>query len=100
MHTDVLKHKQGLKRVPKRLKSEREPSKYENIRLLGNGFCFENKLQKEGRHPFLRWWGVAVFSIMESWGAVATSQQTFLLSPAPIQANTRGGDKNMQRLGC
>ena len=100
MHTDVLKHKQGLKRVPKRLKSEREPSKYENIRLLGNGFCFENKLQKEGRHPFLRCWGVAVFSIMESWGAVAASQQTFLLSPAPIQANTRGGDHNMQGTGC
>ena len=37
---------------PKRLKSEREPSKYENIRLLGNGFCFENKLQKETFYCF------------------------------------------------
>ena len=26
-------------------------------------------------------------------GAVAASQQTFLLSPAPIQANSRGGDQ-------
>ena len=53
-----------------------------------------------GRHPFLRWWGVGVFSILESWGAVAASQQTFLLSPAPIQANTRGGDQNMQGIRC
>ena len=27
--------------------------------------------------------------------AVAASQQTFLLSPAPIKANTRGGDRKM-----
>ena len=52
MHTDVLKHKQGLKRVPKRLKSEREPSKYKNIWPLGNGLCFENKLQKETFYCF------------------------------------------------
>ena len=32
--------------------------------------------------------------------AVAALQQTFLLSPAPIQANTRGGDLNMQGIGC
>ena len=30
-----------------------------------------------GSHPFLRWWGVGVFSILESWRAVAASQQTF-----------------------
>jgi len=29
------------------LKSERKPSKYKNFRPLGNGLCFENKLQKE-----------------------------------------------------
>ena len=28
-------------------------------------------------------------------GALAASQQTFLLSPAPIQANSRGGDQKM-----
>ena len=32
-----------------------------------------------GGYPFLRWWGVGVFSIMESWGAVAASQQTFFI---------------------
>ena len=37
---------------PKRLKSEREPTKYKNIRLLGNGLCFENKLQKETFYCF------------------------------------------------
>ena len=35
------------------------------------------------------------FSDPRIWGAVAASQQTFLLSPAPIQANTRGGDQKM-----
>ena len=31
-------------------------------------------------------------------GAVAATQQTFLLSPAPIQVNSRGGDQNMQEI--
>ena len=33
-------------------------------------------------------------------GAAAASQQTFLLSPAPIHTNTRGDDQNMHRIGC
>ena len=37
---------------PKRLKSERGASKYRNIWLLGNGLCFENKLQKETFYYF------------------------------------------------
>ena len=41
-----------------------------------------------------------VLAFFRSWnlgGAVAASQQTFLLSPAPIQANTRGGDQKHAR---
>ena len=34
------------------------------------------------------------FSDPRILGAVAATQQTFLLSPAPIQANTRGGDND------
>ena len=37
---------------PKRLKSERGAAKYKNIWLLGNGLCFENKLQKETFYCF------------------------------------------------
>ena len=37
---------------PKRLKSERGATKYKNIWLLGNGLCFENKLQKETFYCF------------------------------------------------
>ena len=33
-------------------------------------------------------------------GADAASQQKFLLSPAPVQANTKGGDQNIQGIGC
>ena len=33
------------------------------------------------------------FSDLRILGAVAGSQQTFLLSPTPIPANTRGGDQ-------
>ena len=44
--------------------------------------------------------GCLRFSDTRILGAVAASQQTFLLSPAPIQANTRGGDQNMQGIGC
>ena len=36
----------------KRLKSERGTAKYKNIWLLGNGLCFENKLQKETFYCF------------------------------------------------
>ena len=36
----------------KRLKSEREATKYKNVWLLGNGLCFENKLQKETFYCF------------------------------------------------
>ena len=36
----------------KRLKSERGAAKYKNIWLLGNGLCFENKLQKETFYCF------------------------------------------------
>ena len=36
------------------------------------------------------------FSDPRILGAVAASQQTFLLSPAPNQTNTRGGDQKMQ----
>ena len=39
-------------RNPKRLKSERGAAKYKNIWLLGNGLCFENKLQKETFYCF------------------------------------------------
>ena len=43
---------------------------------------------------------LAFFSILESWGAIAALQQTLiLLSPAPIQTNTRGGDQNLQSIG-
>ena len=38
------------------------------------------------------------FSDPRILGAVAASQQTFLLSPAPIQANTRGGDQKCRGL--
>ena len=38
--------------VSKRLKSERGAAKYKNIWLLGNGLCFENKLQKETFYCF------------------------------------------------
>ena len=38
------------------------------------------------------------FSDPRILGAVAALQQTFLLSPAPIQANTKGGDQNKQGL--
>ena len=31
--------------------------------------------------------------------AVVASQRTFLLPPAPIQGNTRGGDQKMQEIG-
>ena len=31
--------------------------------------------------------------------AVVASQQTFILSPAPIQGNTGEGDQNMQEIG-
>ena len=34
------------------MKSEREATKYKNIWLLGNGLCFENKLQKETFYCF------------------------------------------------
>ena len=37
---------------PKRLKSKRGAAKYKNIWLLGNGLCFENKLQKETFYCF------------------------------------------------
>ena len=41
-----------LRLSTKRLKSERGAAKYKNIWLLGNGLCFENKLQKETFYCF------------------------------------------------
>ena len=44
-----------------------------------------------------------VFAFFRSWnlgGLLLLRSKLFLLSPAPIQANTRGGDQNMQGIGC
>ena len=44
-----------------------------------------------------------VLAFFRSWnlgGLLLLRSKLLLLSPAPIQANTRGGDQNMQRIGC
>ena len=64
-----------------------------------------------GRHPFLRWWGVGLFLVLESWGLANFSYwlrlpfraifmmafqaiSPLLLAPAPR------GDQNMQGIRC
>ena len=44
-----------------------------------------------------------VLAFFRSWnlgGLLLLRSKLFLLSPAPIQANTRGGDQNMQGIAC
>ena len=53
-----------------------------------------------GRHPFFRWWVLAFFRSWNSEGLLLLRSKLFLLSPAPIHTNTRGGDQNMQGIGC
>ena len=54
MHEKILRKKKIKHQhlYSKRLKSERGAAKYKNIWLLGNGLCFENKLQKETFYCF------------------------------------------------
>ena len=56
--------------------------------------------EKKGRHPFFRWWVLAFFRSWNSEGLLLLRSKLFLLSPAPIRTNTRGGDQNMQGIGC
>ena len=81
---------------------------------------FKKDLQPAMGHWILKWlannlvrvraargwtalWKTFVSPMMGCWsfsdprilGAIAASQQTFLLSLAPIQANTMGGDQKM-----
>ena len=53
-----------------------------------------------GRHLFVRWWVLAFFRSWNSEGLLLLRSKLFLLSPAPIHTNTRGGDQNMQGIGC
>ena len=64
--------------------------------------CHEKILMVKtiGRHPFFRWWVLAFFRSWNSEGLLLLRSKLFLLSPAPIHTNTRGGDQNMQGIGC
>ena len=71
-------------------------------KILRGGGCFDSVLLKEDISFAYKFWGTLrktfVSPMMGCWrfsnprilGAVAASQQTFLLSPDPIQANTLG----------
>ena len=53
----------------------------------------------DGRHLSFRWWVLAFFRSWNSEGLLLLRSKLFLLSPAPIHTNTRGGDQNMQGIG-
>ena len=68
-----------------------EKARFGRVRASGGqiqGYC-KTSSGKTSVSPMMGCWR---FSDPKILGAVAASQQTFLFSPAPIQANTRGGD--------
>ena len=73
------------------------------IEVLGGECCFAANsfyCLRLPIHPMLQGGDPnAILGVIKVVGVNTASQQTFLFSPAPIQANTRGGDQNMQRIG-